>query len=207
MNNSELKIITSHFSDIKPLIDERNNLLRQTNKVRKRLKTRLEEYGFLKDMIDIDSHGTKLVNSIVKYFKTLGFKKIENVDKNKDEDIRLWVDDKLIIFEVTGIDTPTPTDNKAHQISKHIQIRQKEYPDIKVSGLFIVNHDNKKHFLKRHKTPFRKGLDEIARTNKYTLTTTIDLFNAFIKIKNGELTKEELVNKICLKGEMKILGS
>ena len=207
MNNSELKIITSNFNDIKPLIDERNNLLWQTNKVRRRLKTRLQKYSFLKDMIDIDSHGTKLVNSIVKYFKILGFEKIENVDKNKDEDIRLWVDNKLIIFEVTGISEQTTSDDKAHQISKHIQIRQEEYPGIRVSGVFIVNHDNKKHYSKRHKAPFRKGLNEIARTNNYTLTTTIDLLNAFIKIKNGELTKEELINKICSKGEMKILGS
>ena len=207
MTASELKKITSDFSDIKPLIDERNKLLRQTNKVRRRLKTRLEKYDFLKDMIGIGSHSTKLVNSIVKYFKTLGFEKIENVDKSKDEDIRLWVDDKLIIFEVTGIPEPTTKDAKAHQISKHIQIRQEEYPGITVSGVFIVNHDNKKHYSIRHKSPFRKGLNEIARTNKYTLTTTIDLFNAFIKIKNGKLTKEELINKICSTGELKILGS
>jgi hypothetical protein len=208
MTTSELKNITSNFSDIKPLIQKQNDLQNHTNKVRRRLKTQLNKYCFLKDLVDIDSNGDKLVDSIVLYFKELGFKNVENVDKKyKDEDIRLWVGDLLIIFEVTGIDTPNPKDDKAHRISKHIPVLQEKYPDLHIFGVFIVNHDNKKHFSKRDKKPFREKLTDIAKAHKYTLTTTVDLLNAFLNIKKGELTETELIKELCSGGELKVLGT
>jgi len=208
MTTPELKKITSYFSDIKPLIIKRNDLLRQTNKVRRRLKTKVKEYLFLLDLVGIDSSGDALVNAVVDFFKALGFDKVENVDKKyKDEDIRLWVNDILLIIEVTGIDTANPKYTKAHQISMHIPSRQAKYPNFKVFGAFVVNHDNKKYFTKRDKKPFTKDINEIAQSHKYTLTTTVDLFNAFIQFKKGTLTSTDIIDKLCSTGELKILGA
>ena len=208
MTNAELKNITSRFDEVKLLIEKQNTLLNETNKVRRRLKTKIRKYAFLKNMVDIDSCGDKLVNSIVQCFKEIGFNDIENVDKKyKDEDIRLFTNDTLILFEITGIDKANPTDDKVHRISKHIPIRQKKHPTLKVFGVFMVNHDNKKHFSNREKKPFRKALSDIAKEHKYTITTTIDLLVAFIRIKSGKLSKEELIKKLCSTGELKIWGT
>lgn len=207
MTNSELKNITSRFEEVKTLIEKHNTLLNETTKIRRRLKTKIRKYTFLKNLVDIDSCGDKLVNSVVQCFKEMGFDDIENVDKKyKDEDIRLFIEDTLILFEITGIDNANPPDDKVHQISKHIPIRQKKYPTLKVFGVFMVNHDNKKHFSNREKKPFRKALIDISKEHKYTITTTLDLLVAFIKIKAGKLTKEELIEKLCTTGELKILG-
>jgi len=205
MTTAELKNITANFSEIKTLIERQNDLSRQTNKVRRRLKTQIDKYSFLADLIGIDSNGDRLVNALVDFFKALGFDKIENVDKKyKEEDIRLWVDDVLLVIEITGIDNANPKDSKVHQISKHIPRRQAKFQNKKVFGVFIVNHDNKKHFSKREKKPFRKDICEIAESHNYTITTTVDLLNAFLHFKNGTLTQKDIVDKLCLKGELKI---
>ncbi|MBN8835646.1 MAG: hypothetical protein J0I09_00150 [Sphingobacteriia bacterium] len=208
MKIEELKNITSDFVEISQLLEKRNKLFSETNKVRRKLKSKINKYKFLVDLVDTDSNGGRLVNAVVQLFKSIGFSNIENVDKKyNDEDIRLWLDDLLIIFEITGIDTANPKDDKAYRISKHIPIRQKQNPNLKVFGVFIVNHDNKKHFKKREKKPFRKNLIEIAKEHKYTLTTTVDIFNAFIKIKKDSLTKDDFIKCLCMTGELKILGA
>lgn len=208
MTKEEFRKITSEFKDVSEVISTRRRLKTKENRLRRKLKYLLTKYSFLKDLVDIDSSGTPLVNAVKMLFKELGLKKVENVDKKyKDEDLRLWTDNKLLIFEITGIDTPTPKDDKAHRISKHIPIRQKQNLDKKVFGVFVVNHDNKRPFGKRHKKPFRQQLIDIAESHSYTLTTTTDLFNAFILFKKGGLTADELIDKLCKKGELKISGT
>ena len=205
MTTSQLKKITSNFREIKPLINAQNDLVKQSNRIRRRLKTKLQNYKFLQNLVGVNASGSQLVNSVISLFKNLGFEKIENVDqKYRDEDIRLWHDDMLFIIEITGVDTPQPTDNKAHQISKHIPIRQMQYPDYKVVGLFIVNHNNKKEYSKREKKPFSERLINIAEYHKYTLITTVDLLKAFVRINNNHLKVLDFIQALCKTGEFKI---
>jgi hypothetical protein len=201
MTESDLKNITSEFSDILPIISERDDIIKSLNKTRRRLRTKLKRYSFLSQMVGIGSNGDKLVDSIVTFLKELNIGKVENVDKKyMDEDIRLWTDESLLIFEVTGIDTPNPKDYKAHQISKHLPIKQEQFADKKVYGVFIVNHDNRKNYLDRNKRPFNDRLIKIAKGHNYTLVTTVDLLNAFVKIKTDKLTPAELIEKLCSTG-------
>ena len=205
MTESELKNITSKFYEIKPIIKEREAILKSLNKTRRKLKTKLTKYSFLSQMVGIESNGEKLVDSVMVFLKELNIGRVENVDKKYlDEDIRLWVEDLLLIFEITGIDTPNPKDDKAHQISKHIPIRKEQFPDKKVFGVFVVNHDNKKSFLNRNKRPFSDRLIRIAKGHKYTLMTTIDLLNAFRLIKTDKMKPAELIEKLCSTGRFKI---
>ncbi len=202
MTNSELKAITSMFDDIKPLIEERKHVLKQTNKIRRRLKTKVSEYNFLLDLVEINSNGSKLVDAVVSLFKSIGFKHIENVDKKyKEEDIRLFTDNILLIIEVTGIDNATPKFSKAHQISMHIPKRQSDFEELNVFGAFIINHDNKKYFKNRHKKPFTLEIQEISKSHKYSLITTVELLNDFINFKKGLITRNEILNKLCVNVE------
>lgn len=201
----DIKKITADFEEIKTLINLRQKYLIQINKLRRQLKSQFRKYAFLEDLVGINSNGSTLVNSLIKYFHELGFKHIENVDKKyKDEDIRLWHDDRLLIFEVTGIDTANPKDDKVHQISKHIPVRQEQNPNLKVFGVFVINHDNSKPFDKREKKIFREGLIDIAKAHKYTLVTTVDLLNAFISIKKGDLLPIDLIDALCITGKYRI---
>lgn len=174
--------------------------------MRRKLRHLQDRYAFLETLVGIDSNGTPLVNAVRQVFVEMGFKRINNVDKStRNEDLQLFTDDKrLLVFEVTGIDGATPTDDKAHRITKHVPVRQSENPDLKVFGVFVVNHDNKNHHDSRHKKPFRKELVNFADKGGYSLTTTKDLLNAFILFKQTKMTPMELIDKLCSKGEIKI---
>ncbi|MEI6349177.1 MAG: hypothetical protein WCP69_14610 [Bacteroidota bacterium] len=207
MTKSELKQISSDFPDIKPLIIQNKELSGKICKIRRRLKTNLDNYGFLIDLVSIDSYGERLVNAVVGFFKAIGFDKVENIDKKyKEEDIRLWADNFLLIIEVTGIENRNPPFKKCHQISMHIPKRQSEYPCLKVFGLFVVNHDCKRHYSKREKKPFNSKISETAQLHNYTLATTLDLLNLFILFKNGTLCRNEILKKLCSTGEFKLGG-
>lgn len=205
MTEIELKSISSAFKDISPLIQEREELLKLLNRNRRKLRTKHNKYNFLRQVVDENSCGNELVNAIVLLLKDLGIGKVENVDKKYlDEDIRLWVDNLLLIFEVTGIPTENPKDDKVHQISKHIPIRKTQNPNKNVFGVFVVNHDNKKHYLKRTKHVFSQRLVNIAESHQYVLITTVDLLKAYCLIKDNEMTTDEFIKKLCTPGVFKI---
>jgi len=199
MKDNELKVLTSDFNDIKVLLEKRDQIKRDDNKVRRRLRTQFNKYEFLKDIVDIGCKDDRLVNALVKYFKAVGFVKVENVDKkSKKEDIRLWTDDSLIIFEATGVEKRNPNHGKAHSITRYVPIRQQENPNLKVYGCFIINHDNKKHYTNRNLKPFDTDIKEIAIAHKYSLLTTIDLLNWFLELKKGTMSKDEILKRICV---------
>lgn len=194
--------ITSEFEEIKSVILKLKEVKKQENKFKRQLKTLKNKYTFLNEIIGIKIQSKELVNSIKKYFKELNLSihDAPNNDKEGVEDLRLWVDGKLYIVEVTGSEKKIVTEKKSHQISKHINIRQKHYPNLKVIGLFIVNHDFETHFSKRAIKAFEKRPIEIALNNNYTLTTTLTLFNAFILIKQGSMTVSDLIEGFENKG-------
>ena len=204
MTDKQFKQYTVEFQDIKLVMEKRKALKRQETRLRRKLKTLEIKYSFLHDLVAINASGEKIVKAISQYFKELGFNKIEITEKYGEEDLRLFVDNKLFIIEATGTEKKDNNEGKAHQISKHIQLRQKEFSDIKVIGLFISNHDNKKPFNQRNQKSFEKRLIEIAKSNGYTVTTTIDLLYAFINIKKGLLTTTELTEQLSLTGEFKM---
>jgi len=207
MTKKELKNITSSFNDIKIIIDQHNELLKQTSRVRRRLKTLLNDYSFLSDLVSINATDTILDNALRIFFNKLGYDKVECVGKKfKEEDVRLWLNDKLIIFEVTGSKNDIPTDDKTFQIIKHRPVRQLKYPNLKVFACFVINHDNKKPFGQRKHDPFDKRLEKLALANNVCICTTTDLVNAFSNYKKGLITQDELIENLCSPGILKIFG-
>ncbi len=199
MTDGELKKLTKDFTDIKVLLEKRDEIKRDDNKVRRRLRTQFSRYDFLKDIVDIGCRGDRLVNALVKYFKAVGFDRVENVDKEfEEEDIRLWTEDSLIIFEVTGVDKLQPKHDKAHSVSRHMPARKSEYPNLKVYGGFIINHDNNKHYLKRNPKPFDEKIRRVALGHKYSLLTTVDLLRWFLELEKGTIDKKEILKRICI---------
>jgi hypothetical protein len=203
-----LKKHLSEFNEVTVLLQELKVIKSQNIKIRRKLKTILKKYSFLEDLVCIDGNDEIIVNALVKYFKELGFPNIKNVGKNfMEEDLRLIVKDRLIIFEATGTKNQTNKEEKVHQISKFIPIRKKQYPLFEVSGVFVTNHDNKNPYNLRHKKPFDKRIIKIAIAHGYTLTTSTDLLYFFIDIKKGLLKSDEFIDKLCNFGELKYKGN
>ncbi len=201
MNDKEFNKITSKFKDVKPIIAERKSIVYNLNRIRRRLKTKQTKYDFLKDIVGLESASDILVDAIVRLLKDLQLGTIENVDrKYKEEDIRITSKGKLFIIEVTGTPKPIPEEPKIHQISKHINNRQKQHNDKKVIGVFIVNHDYNKHYKKRDKEPFSERIVGIAKSNNYTVMTTIDLLEDYKRIRTGNIEASEILEKMSCAG-------
>lgn len=123
-----------------------------------------------------------------------------------EEDIRLWIDDKLVIMEVTGSKNAVPEDDKIFQITKHVPVRQHQYPNLKVFGSFIMNHDNLNTYEKRGK-PFDERINNFAKHSKISIITTTDLLNAFIKYKKGQIKPGDIIEGLCIPGVLKLKGT
>lgn len=206
MEDKELMSITGKFQDIKPLLEDKKKFLRQAQQNRRRLKTKFDEYSFLKDLVGINSNDDLLDQAFKKYLNAFGFQRVDVIGKTfREEDMRLWVDNKLIIFEATGTKGQQPEQGKQHQIVKHVAIRKTRYPLLEVHPVFIANHNNKVHYLQRHKKPYDDIAHKMAIGFNLCITTTIDLLNAFIKFKNGEFSANDLVANFCTPGIFKVM--
>ncbi len=204
MDNKELLDISKNFPEINTLIVKVNSIKKELNKTTRQLNTLKKKYSFLKTLVDIGTNDDKLEESLKQYFKELGYKDVRKVGKKyQKEDLLIWKDNKLIIFEIKGIVRPTPKENYCGQIAKYLNLRRNEHKDKEVFGLFVVNHDNGKHFSIRNKTPFDKDKIKYANAGKYGLTTTLDLFIAFCQIKAGKLKINEFEKRICSWGLIK----
>ena len=148
-------------------------------------------------MVAINSSGNPLVNAVVSYFRELGFK-ADNVDCEGKEDVRVWINGRLIIIEVTGNEDTMQKEIKVHAISKHIPLRKMQYPNLIVTGAFIVNHDKEKHYLSRaNRGIFTENyIKDIASLHHYTIHTTVEMLQYFIEIKIGSMTTADLIGKL-----------
>jgi hypothetical protein len=211
--SEDYKKITSELDEIKILIQERDQLLKLVLKNRRKLKTKLVEYSFINDLIARNLGDTPLENAVKGYFNELGFKDFHRRDEQlkgkKEEDVRFFIDKRVIIFEIGASDGCNPTEKKLGQITKRMGLRKLQYEKegLTVSGCVIINHDFKVQFTKRCKNPFNNDMIEYAKASNVSLVTTTDLVFAFIDIKNGKIKPGELIDQICTPGIFKVTGA
>lgn len=206
MDDSHLKKITTSFLDIEPLFKEKKQLLQAARQFRRRLKTKLTEYSFLKTLVGTNVKSDELDLAIKECFDAFGFDKTECIGKKfGEEDIRLWFGNKLIIFEATGSNAANPVHDKVFQITRHIPIKQEMFKDFRVYGGFIVNHDCLKTFDLRTNKPFDKKVEILAKGQNIVLLSTLDLLNSFINFKKGKLTLDDFAGQLCTPGVFKVL--
>ena len=208
MDDSQLKKLSADFLDIKPMFKEKKQLLQKARQFRNRLKTKFNEYSFLKTLVGVNVKDDDLDLPIKKCFDAFGFDKVECIGKKfKEEDIRLWHRNRLIIFEATGCDGANPTHDKIFQILKHIPIKKEMFKNFEVYGGFIANHDCTKPFDQRTKKPYDAKVEVLAKGQSIVLLSTTDLLNSFINFKKGKLTPDDFVNQLCTPGVFKSIGN
>jgi predicted lipase len=201
MNCKELKEITSKFTDVSNLLEEQKLLHRKISRVRRKLRTKYNEYKFLQELVGIDIKGEILENALKQYFKKIGFEKVDKVGKKyKEEDIRVEYNNILLLVEVKGAKQPIIDDDRIFQVLKHIPNKQKTHPEKNVYGVFVCNHDNLKSLKERKKDPFDERVKKLIFDSKLCVITTIELIKIFVKIEQGLMTKDDFIRKLCKPG-------
>lgn len=139
----------------------------------------------------------ELTNSLITFFRWLGFKDVvdyDSVEKNSkvfEEDIQIKLPNgSLLIIECKGIGG-TSTDDQCSQISKVKFRRSKERGRFDVFALYVVNHQRHLPPLSRKNPPFQSQQIEDAQNDERGLVSTWDLFQLYFSIENGVITKEE----------------
>lgn len=152
------------------------------------------KYSFLHDILT--ETGDQLVDSLVKYFKWLGFKDVTKADEENtssnvlEEDIQIKLEEGLLIIECKGIGG-TSTDSDCSQISKIKHRRCKERNSFDVYALYLVNHQRYLPPLSRQNPPFTENQKHDAINDERGLLSTWQLFNLYYEIENGIIAKDK----------------
>lgn len=179
-----------------------------------RIAQNKEKYSFLHKILMETGH--ELVKSIITFLEWLDFKAVEDADdtgNTKEEDIRIEIDGGILIIEAKGI-SGTSKDDDCAQISKIRSRRCEQRKTFDVYALYIVNHQRHLPPLDRTNPPFSKEQVDDAELNKRGLITTWELFNLFMNIELGVISKEQARRDLLKVGliefipdKVKVLGT
>lgn len=128
--------------------------------------------------------GDDLVQAVIQTFKILGFEQVKDVDyelaqqgiqKQNREDLQIHGYETKLILEVKGI-TRFPSDDDSLAVQKYVVLRMREWKDVNIQGLTIINHLRYLPPLDRdNKLPFRQEILDAAEAQRIGLLTTWDL--------------------------------
>lgn len=187
-----------HLPNQNRLVTEKQQLKKDYDIVlaakNKEIADNTTKYEFLTNMIT--KTGNELVESVIQFLFWIGFDKAVDADKKrkkalKEEDINIETQEGLIVIEVKGIGG-TPSDTDCSQIGKVRTRRQKERNSFKVFGHFIINHERHKPAATRFNPPFSPEQFQDAEYDTRGLITTWQLFNVYMAIEKGILTKSQV---------------
>ncbi|TAI47837.1 hypothetical protein [Flagellimonas allohymeniacidonis] len=196
MTKEEYFELTKKIPEIENLLKERIELKSKINKVNRRLISLSKKYKFLGMVVYPQANDDLLEENVKLLFKEIGFEKVHKVGKQlKREDLRIILSDKIILVEVTGTVNQNSSDDKTRQMTKHVDVEKSKGKNCQ--GMFVVNHENNKHFKEKTKTPFTKNQIKYAKAGKYTLMTTQSLVNAFMLVKTKKLSLSDFEKRIC----------
>ena len=124
--------------------------------------------------------GEGLVADIREVLRLVGFKKVETPKEeggpNKQEDLQVHDRSPCLLLEVKGL-AGQPTEDDAHQGTKYVMRRMKEWNRTDISGVFVVNNQRNLPALDRDdENVFTEQQLNDAAENGTGLMTTWDLF-------------------------------
>lgn len=188
---------TKSFKDVSTLIEQSRIAKRAKQRIARRLTTAVKEYSFLETIIQYQCKGKALELALKAYFKAIGYPKIIYTGKKDGiEDLQIWQGQRVTLIEATGTGQEYPQMSKCEQVGRYVRRMKKELPNLTVHGIFIINHDFKKAIDKRYKNPFDELKTKDAIIDERGLCTTIELLNAFHKLKKGHLTFDQFDTKL-----------
>ena len=171
-----------------------NEYKKKLYEISNKIDSNKEEYSFLHKILTESGDG--LTQSLIKFFKWLGFKDVIDLDDQKtdtnlyEEDIQIKLVNGLLIIECKGMGG-TSTDSDCSQISKIKHRRCKERDKFDVHALYIVNHQRYLPPLDRINPPFNSNQIQDAVYDERSLVSTWQLYNLYFMVERGIITKEE----------------
>lgn len=189
--------------DIKNIIAERDKIAEEYEKklkdIEEKIELKKEENKFLYDIISSSGTGDKLVESIIKCLRYIGYEKIEDWDKirkdnDKEEDLHIYKNEKeYFIAEVKGINGPAIEDD----CNVIVKYKSRNCSKLKVStihGIVFVNYHKNVEPNQREELGFTNKEIKDAIRDKYTLVSTYQLFKA-IRLYQEKIISNESIRK------------
>lgn len=193
--------------EIKQLIDRKKEI---TAKYEKNIVdidleiVRIEkEYDFLINILTSDAFSDYLVKNVIKTLGFIGFNHVIDVDEevegNRQEDLRIEYDNLIAIIEVKG-HNGNPTEDDCQALLKYINRNMKKYSRTDIHGILIVNHQKMKEPKDRTYPAFTVEQIDDAIRDEYTLVSTYELYKACRLMQEGFLDFEEIKKELFTVG-------
>ncbi len=150
---------------------------------------RIESYEIL-----LYGYGKPLEKSISTIFSFLGF---QNITRTVDRtDLICETENVKIIAEIKGLKDQAHERNITQMYKWHVmELEKKEEIEKKIKQIFICNaYRNKKP--EERGSFFDQKVIRNSESHEWGLLSTLELYNALLKIWNGELTKEQVISII-----------
>ena len=195
MSKEQLIEVTKDFPDFIELIERSRKIKSEANKLRRRLNTLKKKYSFLDHIMALNTKNDFFKKATIDLFIDLGCY-VDKTDVGK-EDFKIYFENRIILTEATGSNKATAKETKAFQITKHLNINRKKFPDKEVTCLSIFNYDNALPFSDRSKAVFNKSQFEKANSLHNKLITSIELIDLYCKVKKGEITLKYMIDELC----------
>ena len=189
--------------DIKNIIEEREKIAEEYEKklkdIEEKIELKKEENKFLYDIISSSGTGDKLVESIIKCLRYIGYEKIEDWDKirkdnDKEEDLHIYKNEKeYFIAEVKGINGPAIEDD-CNVIVKYKSRNCSKLNVSTIHGIVFMNYHKNVEPNQREELGFTNKEIKDAIRDKYTLVGTYQLFKA-IRLYQEKIISSESIRK------------
>lgn len=189
--------------DIKNIIVEREKIAEEYEKklknIEEKIELKKEGNKFLYDIISSSGTGDKLVESIIKCLRYIGYEKIEDWDKirkdnDKEEDLHIYKNEKeYFIAEVKGINGPAIEDD-CNVIVKYKSRNCSKLNVSTIHGIVFMNYHKNVEPNQREELGFTNKEIKDAIRDKYTLVGTYQLFKA-IRLYQEEIISSESIRK------------
>ena len=189
--------------DIKNIIVEREKIAEEYEKklknIEEKIELKKEGNKFLYDIISSSGTGDKLVESIIKCLRYIGYEKIEDWDKirkdnDKEEDLHIYKNEKeYFIAEVKGINGPAIEDD----CNVIVKYKSRNCSNLNVStihGIVFMNYHKNVEPNQREELGFTNKEIKDAIRDKYTLVGTYQLFKA-IRLYQEKIISSESIRK------------
>lgn len=211
----------AHFPEyelpkIKQLIKDKNILEQKIINESKILDEKILEErshnGWVHDLLT--QTGDPLVHAIIKGLKSLGFKKVIDMDVERDklgltrrEDLQIQDKSPILVVDIKGI-ASFPSDGDVLQANKHATLLMKEQSRTDINSLSIINHQRHLEPLQRDNIlPFRQELLSLASELSMSLITSWDFYRLVINAKLNEWKFSDVQHILYDSGRSEIIPS
>ncbi len=187
--------------EIKKAIEEKIKINeeyeKKLNEVDQRIKQMQEKNAYLYNIIRFTGTGEKLVENIIKCLEYIGYPKVEDWDKiredgEKEEDIHIYKnDEEFFIAEVKGVNGPAIEDD-CNVIVKYKSRNCSKLKIPSIHGIVFVNYHKNVEPNRREELGFTQKEIKDAIRDEYTLVGTYELFKAIRMCQENIISKENI---------------